>query len=66
MHELDARRVAAWIREVHNTIQDDEVLTYLIVNAIHCGDLRGDLSEKLIAEYPQYREQLDKKNLLFL
>lgn len=65
MQNLDARRVAAWIREVNNVIQNDEVLTHLIRMSLEHGFLRGDLSANLIGKFPQYKDILVEKNLIF-
>ena len=65
MTDIDARRVSAWILLVQKEINDEEVVSYLMKNAI-LGDLRGDLSEKIRDLFPRHIEALNKKNLLFL
>jgi hypothetical protein len=65
MTDIDARRVSAWILEVQKEINDEEVVSYLMKNAM-LGDLKGDLSERIRDLFPRHIEALNKKNLLFL
>ena len=65
MTDIDARRVSAWILLVQKEIDDEEVVSYLMKNAM-LGDLRGDLSERIRDLFPRHIEALNKKNLLFL
>jgi hypothetical protein len=57
MSELDNMLVSDWILGMYKTLKDEEVLQFLIYNALK-GDLRGDLSTKFVEKYPHLKEQV--------
>lgn len=53
----DRLNVSSWIVKINAILKDDDVLAFLIRNAL-TGDLRGDLTIKLVEKYPHLKDQV--------